>query len=103
MTTTVGIKCKADESPVNIIVLATKTARATDTDIEPAQNFTFQYAGTVDTLGDVRVAIQQAKEPSCHRTNPKIHPVDLLAKLGTEYRSAAEESRLRLLLQYRQY
>uniref|UniRef100_A0A224Z3U9 Probable RNA polymerase II nuclear localization protein SLC7A6OS n=1 Tax=Rhipicephalus zambeziensis TaxID=60191 RepID=A0A224Z3U9_9ACAR len=101
MTTAVRIKRKADESPADAIVLATKRARATDTEDEPAQNFTFQYAGTVDSLGDVQAAIQQVKEASCHRTDPKIHSVDLLSKLRTEHRSASKESRLQLLLQHR--
>lgn len=101
MTTAVRIKRKADESPAEAIVLATKKAKAADTEGEPAQNFTFQYAGTVDTLGDVEVAIEQVKEASRHRTDPKIHPVDVLSKLRTEHRSASKESRLRLLLQHR--
>lgn len=101
MTTAVRIKRKADESPADAIVLAAKRARATDTEDEPAQNFTFQYAGTVDTLGDVEAAIQQVKEASRHRADPKIHPVDLQSKLRNEHRSASKQSRLQLLLQHR--
>lgn len=100
MTTAVRIKRKADESPADAIVLATKKARENSED-EPSQNYTFQYAGTVDTPGDVEAAVQQVEEAKRHRTDPKIHSVDLLSKLRNERRSASKQSRLQLLLQHR--
>lgn len=99
-TTAVRIKRKADENPSDAIVLATKRARTRSED-ESGENFTFQYAGTVDTLADVEAAIQQVKEAKRQRTNPKIHSVDIQAKLRDEHRSSSKENRLQLLLKHR--
>ncbi|KAH8036968.1 hypothetical protein HPB51_007637 [Rhipicephalus microplus] len=100
MTTAVGIKRKADESLTDTIFLARKTAAAADTESDLTQDCTFQYAGSVDTLGDVQASTQQVKKASRHITDSKMHPVDLPSKVRTEQRSASEESRLWLLLQH---
>lgn len=100
MTTTMRIKRKA-ESPRDAIVLATKRARATDTESEPAQKFTFQCAGTIDTHGDVEAAIQQVKEASHRGTDREIHPVDLPSKLKDRHRPTRKEDRLSLPMQHR--
>ncbi|KAL3199527.1 hypothetical protein MRX96_013851 [Rhipicephalus microplus] len=100
MTTAVGIKRKADESLTDAIFLARKTARAADTESDLTQDCTFQYAGSVDTLGDAQASTQQVKKASRHITDSKMHPVDLPSKVRTEQRSPSEESRLWLLLQH---
>lgn len=98
MTTAVRIKRKSDESPADTIVFAAKRAR-TSRDDEPAKNYAFRYAGTVDKFDDIEAAIRHVKEAKRRRAEAEVNPAGLQTNHVKEHNSANQRC-MQLLLQH---